>query len=892
MLNPKEFESLNQLEKKLGQKLPELPLDKIWRSTNGYSGDDQGNLIGLNLFNLKLADISFLGDFPRLSHLNLNSNPITDLSPLQQITNLNELYLWKNQISDLSPLQHLTNLTNLELGTNQITDLSPLQHLIQLTELSLYKNKITDLSPLLPLKKLKTLDISHNRISQLQEEWAGREMKIKWKNDYRGGLILEGNPLEFPPLEIARQGDAAVRNYFNEIKKESVLLLQAKLLLVGSGAVGKTTLIKKLQKPKFKVKVGQESTTRGIDIVPWHLGCTFANGDTHPVQIHAWDFGGQDILYATHQFFLTKRSLYLFVWEARQEGQETASFDYWLNIIKLLSASSPVLIVMNKADTRSREIAEDSFRKKFPNIRAFSRVSCLTGQGIAELTELLRSHLSAMPHLLDRLPKSWLQIRGDLKKLKKDYISRSDYLEICEKRGLPPVRAEFLSDYLHDLGVILHFRGEPLLAETVILNPEWATSAVYKIIDAPAVSMDKGRFKYADLKTYWDPRTFPSEKHPQLLRLMEKFELCFPVVGSIENKYIVPELLPAGQPADLGPDKYRGPDSLHFEYHYDFMPRGILSRFISRLYSYIHKDHYWKSGVELVLENTFALVQSEPLNRELTVTVSGPDKSELLAIARHHLEEIHRSLNMERDEHYREMIPCHCGPCRAGENPHLYRHEKLKQFAGQGIKEAQCQESGQPVSIEGMLKGYAPLAQTGLRELKSELLRTAVRLLGRAKAIKPDEDSRNTFIAEMLMARGFMVKDQTRWGSTLSGKRPGELDFLVETPNGEAVSVMEAFILKGMNRGEIETHFKKLFEYDAPGLETNYIIVYVEKADFDHLWQEYLKYLPEVEVKYPMQGAPSEEKTPGAEIKLARTVHKRHNRDTTVYHLFINMIPS
>jgi internalin A len=299
MLNETDLKKLNQLEKKLGKKLLELPIEDILDIFSGYSGDDQGNLIILNLNNLKLADISFLGDFdfPRLSYL--------------------------------------------KLAYNQITDLSPLQHLTNLTTLYLYNNLITDLSPLLPLKKLKTLLVMNNKISQLQEEWAVRDMKIKWELDDRGGLFLEGNPLEFPPLEIARQGDAAVRNYFNEIKKESVLLLQAKLLLVGAGAVGKTTLLKKLQKPEFKIKVGQGSTTRGIDIVPWRLVCTFANGDTHPVQIHAWDFGGQDILYATHQFFLTKRSLYLFVWEARQEGQETASFDYWLNIIKLLGASSP-----------------------------------------------------------------------------------------------------------------------------------------------------------------------------------------------------------------------------------------------------------------------------------------------------------------------------------------------------------------------------------------------------------------------------------------------------------------------------------------------------------------------------------------------------------------------
>jgi hypothetical protein len=623
--------------------------------------------------------------------------------------------------------------------------------------------------------------------------------------------------------------------------------------------------------------------------VHWELPCTFVNRETHPVKIHFWDFGGQDILYTTHQFFLTKRSLYLFVWEARQEGQETASFEYWLNIIKLLSAGSPVIIVMNKADSRTQTIDEASFKNKFPNIRAFCQASCLTGKGMAELTELIRAGLSEMPHLQDRLPKTWLQIRDDLKKQKKDYISLVEYLAICEKRKLNPERAEFVSDYLHDLGAILHFRhGEPLLADTVILNPEWATSAVYKIMDTPAIIDNKGRFHYHDLKTYWDPRVFPTEKHPQLLRLMEKFELCFPVPGSPQQIHIVPELLPAEQP-DMELEKYRGTTSLRFEYHYEFMPRGILSRFITRLYSYIHREHYWKTGVELTLDNTYALVQSEPLNRKLTVTVTGADKSELLAIARHHLEEIHRSLNMEKDEHYREMIPCGCGPCQSTAKPHLFRHKKLKEFTDQGIKEAQCQESGEQVLIDGLLKGYAPPQITDLKELKAALITTATRLQGRAKAVKTDEDSRNTFIAEILSARGYTVKDQTRWGSSAAGKRPGELDIFIETPDGNAVSVIEAFNLTGLNSGEIAKHFQKIFLYDAPGLEANYIVVYVESADFGKLWRDYLSCLPQVEVKYKLQAAPKEEKTPYADIKLARTVHDRHKRETAVYHLFVNM---
>lgn len=847
MLNKKEFENLKRLEERLGKKLEELPFNKNVLTHDSYSCDEKGNIISLNLWHAGIADISFLRDFPRLKYLNLRSN----------------------QITDLSPLQHLNNLTQLDLANNQITDLSPL----------------------LPLEKLNHLDVRDNKISRLAEAWTNRDMKMKWVADFSRGLFLEGNPLEDLPVEIVQRGTAAVRNYFKEIKKrETVLLLHSKLLLVGSGAVGKTTLVKKLQDNNFTVIPGHESTTHGINIVPWELTCTFANRETHPVKIHFWDFGGQDILYTTHQFFLTKRSLYLFVWEARQEGQETASFEYWLNIIKLLSAGSPVIIVMNKADTRSLSIDEASLRQKFPFIRAFIQISCLTGKGIPELTELIRAGLSDMAHLQDRLPKTWLQIRDDLKEQKKDYISLAEYLAICEKRKLTRERAEFLSDYLHDLGVILHFRNEPLLADTVILNPEWATSAVYKIMDTLAIIDNKGRFQYDDLKTYWDPRVFPIEKHPQLLRLMEKFELCFPVLGAPQKIHIVPELLPAEQPI-LELEKYRGLASLRFEYHYEFMPRGILSRFITRLYSYIHKEHYWKTGVELTLDNTYALVQSEPFNRKLTVTVTGADKSELLAIARHHLEEIHRSLNMEKNEHYREMIPCNCDFCQTAAKPYLFRREVLKRFHDKGLKEAQCQESGEQVFIERLLKGYALPQKTDLKELKAALITTVVRLQGRAKAVKADEDSRNTFIAEILRARGYLVKDQIRWGSSSSGKRPGELDIFIETPDGNAVSVIEAFNLKGFNRKDISDHFQKIFLYDAPGLETNYIAVYVESVDFGKLWRDYLSCLVEVDVKYKLNDAPVEEITQYTDIKLARTVHVRHDRDTTVYHLFINMQP-
>ena len=37
-----------------------------------------------------------------------------------------------------------------------------------------------------------------------------------------------------------------------------------------------------------------------------------------PVVFRTWDFGGQTEYYATHQYFLSKRSLYLVVWKVFQ----------------------------------------------------------------------------------------------------------------------------------------------------------------------------------------------------------------------------------------------------------------------------------------------------------------------------------------------------------------------------------------------------------------------------------------------------------------------------------------------------------------------------------------------------------------------------------------------
>ena len=848
-------------------------------------------LTQLDLSSNLLTDVSPLQGLSALKSLYLQSNQLTDVSPLQGLSVLKKLYLQSNQLTDISPLQGLTTLNYLYLSSNQLTDVLPLQGLITLKELYLYSNQLTDVSPLLPLIQLKRIYLQNNKITQLPEAIFCLGLEAKWGNaSWRDGLHLSGNPLETPPIEIVKSGTEAVLNYFKELKKASVRLLQCKLLIVGNGEVGKTTLMNKLLDPNFHVVPGIEDTTRGIHIQPWELEVPFTetDGNMSPetVTLHFWDFGGQEIYHATHQFFLTKRSLYILVWEARKD-EEIRSFDYWLNVVKLLGSGSPVLIVLNKADIRIKPIDEASILKKFPEIKAFLHVSCLQNTGLMELKQQLQNTLAKMPHLQDLLPASWLHIRDELKSLDTDYTNGDSFFTICHKHNLARTDAITIGDYLHDLGSILYFRHDPLLADTVILKPQWATKAVYALIDTNEIILNNGSFLFADLKRYWDLTLYPEAKHPQLIRLMEKFDLCFNFLHT--QKYFIPELLP-GTVTPFDTTAYDCPGTLHFQYHYKFMPEGILSRFMARLYYLIHLDRFWKYGVELQFEASHALIISQPLHNRITIQAYGPNKSQLLAIIRSHFFHIHQTLNMEPMVHYNSMLPCICTECvqqKEPAEPEYFAYEQLKKALANHIATIQCHASMEQIVIATLLHGFEP-ADEG-KNIRSAIIQSAKQVMGLATSMKPDEDSRTGLLCVLLNEKGFMVKDQTRWGQSETGKSMGRLDAKIDAPDGEE-AVLEAFKLEGFDTHKIKSHNQKIFNYDPVGLQNNFILVYCDgpQDTFIPLWKQYQTCIQGLSFPHPLRSI-TEEVAPYAEIKMARAIHLRHEKEVGIYHIFINM---
>lgn len=130
-----------------------------------------------------------------------------------------------------------------------------------------------------------------------------------------------------------------------------------------------------------------ERKTEGIQITPWPIRLH----DTENVNLHIWDFGGQEIMHATHQFFLTGRGLYLLVLNGR-EGGEDVDIEYWLKLIESFGADSPVIVVLNKIQSHPFDLNRRGLEEKYPGrIRAFVRTDCEDGTGIEELRETILS---------------------------------------------------------------------------------------------------------------------------------------------------------------------------------------------------------------------------------------------------------------------------------------------------------------------------------------------------------------------------------------------------------------------------------------------------------------------------------------------------------------------
>lgn len=683
-----------------------------------------GNNIGEILPNIK--------NLSKLKILRLIENNIKEIVPeVFQIQSLKTLSLINNGIKDISvEIRQLRGLQELKLGGNELTklpytisELSDLKFfdcsrnklkvlpeefydLIELEELDISFNRFSEISSLINgLKNLKVLDLSNNLIQEIPKEIGllpNLEVLNLSNNRIRElppeilnlknlkTIITKGNPIINPPVEILNQGLKSIFNYLRELVS-FVELHEAKLLIVGEGGVGKTSLAKKMMDSKAVI-ADEHNSTEGIDIRRWEV-----DHKNNNLNINIWDFGGQEIYHSTHQFFLTKRSVYVFLWEAKRD-EHSLNFDYWLNVINLLAGDAPVLVVQNKIEDRIKPLEQRTIIQNFKNVKQFFDISTKENRNIEALKDEILKQFMNLEHIGTKLPKVWVDIRKELESLNENYISYTDYLCICKKYGLNEDRALFISRYYHDLGVFLNFDDNMTLKNILFLNPSWATNAVYMLLDDKAIIENNGQFSNKHLQSAWNGYV-DSTYFSFIIELMKKFELCFPIS---EDEYIIPELMNADNQS-LNDYKI-SEEYLQIQYRYGFMPSGVITRFIVKMHSKIDDGKFTKNKVIIRYKETRAFLSGDMYQRKIDIKVFGNEKHYLLNLIRDTFDDLHRSLS---NPNVKEEIPCNCNKCTASKiGSHYFSYEFVENMVARNKKETDCPLSYETINLNSLLARY------------------------------------------------------------------------------------------------------------------------------------------------------------------------------------------
>jgi internalin A len=416
-----------------------------------------------------------------------------------------------------------------------------------------------------------------------------------------------------------------------------------------------------------------EKQTHGIQVQDDTL-----NINEETIQVHYWDFGGQEIMHATHQFFLTKDSVYIVVLDGRKDENP----EYWLKHIATFGGSAPVLVVLNKADdNRAYDVVKQDLNTKYPNIKGYYKISCKTKEGIEVFRQTLEKELYNLDFRKTPFGVDWNHVKDNLRKMPEPHITYQQYYDFCNQyKVFDKSQQDTLLGYLNSLGIVLHFE-QLRQYDTQVLNPLWLTQAVYRIINSPKVAQQGGVFDENALyeilnDSFYDQEPIAHDeslvqklmrwfgqskpKNPKLsikyedqstlpfiAKVMQQFELSYNLPNS--THYIIPDLLPIEPPTVISYTEY----PLHFATEFYFLPPALLPRFIVQANFNVVESAKWRTGVVINAEGVFeaeAVVRIDKENKTLHIHAKGTQKRELLAYIRSVLHGLYDSYEGLRQE--------------------------------------------------------------------------------------------------------------------------------------------------------------------------------------------------------------------------------------------------
>uniref|UniRef100_UPI003590044D leucine-rich repeat serine/threonine-protein kinase 2 isoform X2 n=1 Tax=Myxine glutinosa TaxID=7769 RepID=UPI003590044D len=536
-------------------------------SRNGLSNLIPGQFSScLRLDNLLLSNNSIgkLESLPSMVNtLNLSHNHLSAVPPaVLSLTQLRSVNLSNNYIEEMpAPGRwRADNLRELVLSHNHLQKLqleAAGEHWYHLEKFSANHNAITEMpSEIGQLKSLCTLDLSYNLISSLPNELGC--LRHLWD------FPLDGLNLDLDMSCFGGSTKDLLWFLYHRLQR-AVPYRRVRLVVVGSPQSGKSTLLSLLceQKPK-EVEAG---CRRDMVIRDWVYSYK-----EEKLVFGCWDFPGEEGYRSIVPCFMSRRNLYLVVYDASRAEAEASSLQHWFLNIKVHSPNCPVILVGTHADlliegknNGSMEIAahirESWHSVGFSNVVEHQIVSALGNKkGICKLRATIASvactfkHTKSQPLMVQMIPYSYLQFEKWLLRIGQQsappVVTQEDVLKLLANDGvdLDPGELRQALRFLHDAGVLLNFDDQSFQLEDItFLNPKWLCDVMAQLVAlGKAQPMGDGCLKMSDVEHVVSTKCgLPTVYIPYLVRLLEKFHIAF---SQGKDRILLLSSLPAQRP--------------------------------------------------------------------------------------------------------------------------------------------------------------------------------------------------------------------------------------------------------------------------------------------------------------------------------------------------------
>ena len=536
---------------------------------------------------LRHLEISWLEKIYWVKYLILAHNKLTALSPdmgsyLKQCTKLN---LRCNAIHTIPKcLLELPSINTLDLSHNNLVDIPDIpKWSLSLSVLDLSNNHLSNLPDSVVAPTLEDLNISDNEFCTVPQcvcAFAGLAalniannskirslpLELGWLKNLLN-LNLNGlNRLNDPPRS-ARVTTTDCIQYLSSQLRSAHRHYHMKMMIIGNQAVGKSTIVARLHNKD----IGNEPTV-GVDVSKWKYKA---------LHFRIWDFVGQEEYYATYQCFLSKRSLYLLVWNVTEGDAGVADLKPWLNNISVRAPDSCVIVVgtfldkVSEEDRQSGKI-DDLLRKVEELTRQYRHlvVTNITAVGlkgrmenVAKLKDYIYNAAAkykirnqyVMGH---KIPSSYHALDNKLSEIHylvkegkhEPIMHAAEFQSMVRDLNLVDIQDDdelrTATHFLHEVGALLHYDDRKHnLDDLYFVDPHWLCKLMSTIVSVKQRNpyLIQGILRSKNIPLLFKDNRFPIKYFHQFLTLLNRFKIAFP----LDNDYkriLIPFTLPEKRP--------------------------------------------------------------------------------------------------------------------------------------------------------------------------------------------------------------------------------------------------------------------------------------------------------------------------------------------------------